>query len=327
MILEFTAAPGFDFITRFSEKINVPIRDNVLEIPKEMGEGYVRKVAFGDDFKLTIHRYLLKEDLIVKRNPAATSNNVRTIFFYNNKEDFEVKYNNEENIPFSPKNDSSILLSTNDLRTEIRFPAGSNIQYVVIGITASRLRSVLSIEKPNGTLKTITAENASFLFFESLDPEMQLLLNNIVSVDMNNSLNNFYVQIKVQELMYLLFSKLSLRENTTFKNINSNDAEKLLVIRNEILSDLSSPPVLSELAVIASMSETKLKQLFKQTFGDSIYNYYQKARMEEAAFLLRQAKHSVSEVGYELGFSNLSHFSRLFERQYGITPKKFSYTA
>jgi AraC-like DNA-binding protein len=327
MILEFTAAPGFDFITRFSEKINVPIRDNVLEIPKEMGEGYVRKVAFGGDFKLTIHRYLLKEDLIVKRNPAATSNNVRTIFFYNNKEDFEVKYNNEENVPFSPKNDSSILLSTNDLRTEIRFPAGSNIQYVVIGITASRLRSVLSIEKPNGTLKTITAENASFLFFESLDPEMQLLLNNIVSVDMNNSLNNFYVQIKVQELMYLLFSKLSLRENTTFKNINSNDAEKLLVIRNEILSDLSSPPVLSELAVIASMSETKLKQLFKQTFGDSIYNYYQKARMEEAAFLLRQAKHSVSEVGYELGFSNLSHFSRLFERQYGITPKKFSYTA
>ncbi|MCF0049072.1 AraC family transcriptional regulator [Dyadobacter sp. LJ53] len=327
MILEFTAAPGFDFITRFSEKINVPVRDNFLEIPREIGEGYVRKVGFGDDFKLTIHRYILKEDLIIKRNPAATSNNVRTIFFYNNKEDFEVKYNNEENIPLSQKNDSSILLSTNDLRTEIRFPAGSNIQYVVVGITTDRLRSVLSIEKPNGTLKTITAENASFLFFESLDAEMQLLLNNIVSVDMNNSLNNFYVQIKVQELMYVLFSKLSLRENTTFKNINSNDAEKLLVIRNEILSDLSSPPVLSELAAIASMSETKLKQLFKQTFGDTIYNYYQKARMEEAAFLLKQAKHSVSEVGYELGFSNLSHFSRLFEKQYGITPKKFSYTS
>jgi AraC-like DNA-binding protein len=326
MILEFTAAPGFDFITRFAEQINVPVRDNFLKIPKAMGEGYVRKVAFGEDFKLTIHRYVLKEDLIIKRNPAATPNSVRTIFFYNDKEDLEVKYNNEENIPFSQKNDSSILLSTNDLRTEIRFPAGSNIQYVVVGITASRLRSILSIEKPNGTIKTITAENASFLFFESLNPEMQLLLKNIVSVDMNNSLNNFYVQIKVQELMYLLFTKLSLRENTTFKSINSNDAEKLLVIRNEILKDLSTPPILSELATIASMSETKLKQLFKQTFGDTIYNYYQHARMEEAAFLLKQAKRSVSEVGYELGFSNLSHFSRLFEKHYGITPKKFSHT-
>lgn len=326
MIFEFTTAPDFDFITLFAKQINAPVRDNFLEIPKTLGIGYVRKVGFGDDFKLTIHRYNLKEDLIIKRNPAASVNDIRTIFFYNNTEDLEVRYSNGENKPFSPKNESSILLSTNDLRTDIRFPAGSNIHYVVVGITANRLRSVLSIENPNDTLKTIIAENASFIFFESLNPEMQLLLKNIVSVDMNNSLNNFYVQIKVQELMYLLFSKLSLRENTIIKNINSNDAEKLLTIRNEILTDLSTPPVISELAAIASMSETKLKQLFKQTFGDTIYNYYQKARMEEAAFLLKQAKHSVSEVGYELGYSNLSHFSRLFEKQYGITPKKFSTT-
>lgn len=326
MIFEFTTAPGFDFITFFAKHINATVRDNFMEIPKTMGEGYVRKVGFGNDFKLTIHRYTLKEDLIIKRNPSPETSSVRTFFFYNNKQDLEVKYESEENIPFSQKNDSSILLSTNDLRTEIRFPADSNIQYVVVAIAADRLRSILSIEKPNSTIKTITGENASFLFFENLDPEMQLVLKNIVSVDMNNSLNNFYAQIKVQELMYLLFSKLSLRENTTFRNVNSNDAEKLLVIRNEILSDLSTPPILSELASIASMSETKLKQLFKQTFGDTIYNYYQKARMEEAAFLLKQAKYSVSEVGYELGFSNLSHFSRLFEKQYGITPKKFSYT-
>lgn len=32
MIFEFTAAPGFDFITRFAEQINVPVRDNVLNM-------------------------------------------------------------------------------------------------------------------------------------------------------------------------------------------------------------------------------------------------------------------------------------------------------
>ncbi|CAD0003034.1 helix-turn-helix domain-containing protein [Flavobacterium chungangense] len=327
MIFEFTTAYGFDFITLFAKKINVPVRDNFMEIPNAMGEGYVRKVGFGNDFKLTIHRYKLKEDLILKRNPSPESGSVRTFFFYSNRESLEVKYDNEEDIAFSPKKDSSILLSTNDLQTEIRFPAKSNIQYVVVAIAADRLRTILSIDNPNATIKTITADNASFLFFENLDTEMQLLIKNIVSVDMNNPMNNFYVQIKVQELMYLLFTKLSLRENSTFKSINSNDAAKLLVIRNEILNDLSTPPVLKELAAIASMSETKLKQLFKQTFGDTIYNYFQKARMEEAAFLLKQAKHSVSEVGYELGFSNLSHFSRLFQKQYGITPKKYSYTA
>ncbi|CAH0255386.1 helix-turn-helix transcriptional regulator [Chryseobacterium sp. Bi04] len=326
MIFEFTTAPGFDFISLFAKQINVSVRDNLLEIPKTMGEGYVRRVAFGPDFKLTIHRYNLKEDLIVKRNPAGKPNNVRTIFFYNNTEERELKYYSEENIPFAQRNDAFVLLSTNDLKTEIRFPAGSDIHYMVVGITSERLHSILSIEKPNNTIEKIVAEDASFLFFENFDAELQLILKNIVAVDMHNSLNNFYVQIKVLELMYLLFSKLSIRENTIVKNINSNDAEKLLLIRNEILNDLGTPPILNELAGIASMSETKLKQLFKQTFGDTIYNYYQRARMEEAAFLLKQAKHSVSEVGYELGFSNLSHFSKLFEKHYGITPKKFSNT-
>jgi AraC-like DNA-binding protein len=32
----------------------------------------------------------------------------------------------------------------------------------------------------------------------------------------------------------------------------------------------------------------------------------------------------VAQAGYELGFSNLSHFSRLFEKHYGQNPKKFS---
>ncbi len=147
----------------------------------------------------------------------------------------------------------------------------------------------------------------------------------MAAANIEDDLSHFYMQIKVQELIYLLFQQLVLRENiAAHYSINSADVERLLRIRNEILHDLGAPPVLSELAQIAAMSETKLKQLFKQTFGDTIYNYYQHARMEEAAFLLKQGNHSVTEVGYELGFSNLSHFSRLFEKHHGLAPKRFS---
>ena len=69
------------------------------------------------------------------------------------------------------------------------------------------------------------------------------------------------------------------------------------------------------------MNKTKLRDLFKQVFGDSIYAHFQKARMEEAAFLLKQGGYSVSDAGYRLGFTNLSHFNRLFHKYFGVNPK------
>lgn len=324
MIFQFTASPQFDFITQFARQIKVPVRDNVLEIPKKMGKGYVRKVVFDDNFRLLIHHYTLKEDLVVKRNPAVEKNDLRSIFFYSNEQAVDLTYNDDNSIPFSRDSDSAIQVTTNDLSSVIRFPAHTGIQYMVVGITASKLKSLLSIDNPNTAIKTITNEDASFLFFESMNAETRLLLKNIAHTDMNDALNHFYLRIKVQELLYLLFSRLSARENSNYRRINSAEAERLMIVRNEILNDLSRPPVLNELAQMAGMGETKLKQLFKQTFGETIYNYFQKARMEEAAFLLKQAKLSVSEAGYELGFSNLSHFSRLFQRHYGITPKKYT---
>ncbi|RZK39132.1 MAG: AraC family transcriptional regulator, partial [Hymenobacter sp.] len=60
---------------------------------------------------------------------------------------------------------------------------------------------------------------------------------------------------------------------------------------------------------------------FHQVFGTSPYAYYQVARLQEAKRLL--AQWSVSEVGHQLGFTNLGHFAQLFKRQYGLTPKRY----
>ena len=326
MIFEFTASLHFDFITDFSKKYEIPLRDNYLAIPASMGEGFVRKVQLGNDFRLLIHHYKLKEDFIIKRNPAVEPSDLLSIFFYNNEQPLDLVYNQEKPVKFSQKNESAIQVTTNDLSSVIRFPANTETQYVVVGVTSSELRSMLGIQKPNQVLKTITTTGASFLYFESMNTETQQILKNIAAINMNDDLSNFLVQVKVQELLYHLFHKLSKRENISQRALYNVDAEKLFEVRNIILSDIGEPPYIPTLATTVGMSETKLKQLFKQTFGDTIYNYYQKIRMEEAAFLLKQSGYSVSEVGYQLGFSNLSHFSRLFQKHYGSTPKKYATT-
>lgn len=324
MIFSFTSTPDFDFMTYFARHIGVTVNDNLLIIPEHLGQGHIRKITFGAEFKITMHHYVLKEDLIIKRNTSGQGNELITIFFYSNEQALGIAYNNDAQVQFSERDESAIQVTSNDLNSTIRFPEGHTIDYVVIAIMPSYLKNLLALNNLNSTLETITTTGKTFLFFENMTAQAKLLLKNLHSVDMNDDLSQFYMQIKVQELLYLLFKKLSARENIPHQNINNADAARLLHIRNEIISDLSTPPVLHELAQIAAMSETKLKQLFKQSFGDTIYNYYQRARMEEAAFLLKQGRRSVAEAGYELGFSNLSHFSRLFEKHYGLTPKRFS---
>jgi len=130
--------------------------------------------------------------------------------------------------------------------------------------------------------------------------------------------------VKAEELIYLLFQELLKRQDTSMQALNVRDVKVIYQVKDRILSSMDSPPRVNELAKFSGMSESKLKRLFKQIFGYSIYNYYQSMRMKEAAYFLKEKKLMVSEVGHMLGFTNLSHFSRVFESHIGVKPKKYS---
>ena len=132
-------------------------------------------------------------------------------------------------------------------------------------------------------------------------------------------------KIKISGLIYEFFSRFLRRDTFDFGSIHKGDIEKILRVEKIILRDLGKAPVLSTLARTIGMSETKMRSLFKKIFKDSIYNYYLPARMVVAASILKNNRHiPVSEVGYSLGFSNLSHFSKMFKRYIGINPKEYA---
>lgn len=121
-----------------------------------------------------------------------------------------------------------------------------------------------------------------------------------------------------------LLMELEKREDKHLYALNSQDIATVYKVREQMLQHLNTPPLIRELAVNAAMSPTKLKRLFRQIFGDSIFSYYQQIRMKEAALLLKQKKLSVSQVGYQLGFTNLSHFSKTFAEHIGMKPKQYA---
>lgn len=104
------------------------------------------------------------------------------------------------------------------------------------------------------------------------------------------------------------------QEFTQWEYQQFNDA------RDYLISDLTNPPTIDWLAKQVGLNHSKLKKGFKQIFGKSIYAYYLTERMNKAKQLLTE--NSVTETAIMLGYSNISHFSSAFRKQFGVLPKE-----
>lgn len=96
--------------------------------------------------------------------------------------------------------------------------------------------------------------------------------------------------------------------------------ERVNHARTLLLADLANPPTVDQLARACGLNTFKLKQGFRHTFGKSIHAVYQYERMQKAWQLIESGHMDVSAAGHSVGYSNLSHFSEAFHKQFGLLP-------
>ncbi len=80
---------------------------------------------------------------------------------------------------------------------------------------------------------------------------------------------------------------------------------------------------LADLAATAGLSSFHFLRSFKGSLGSTPAKYVMDRRMERARYLLKVGKITVSDVAIEVGFEDVSHFSRAFRRAMGVTPSAF----
>lgn len=95
---------------------------------------------------------------------------------------------------------------------------------------------------------------------------------------------------------------------------------KLAFLRRHILSSLSKPLKISELAGLAGMSVTSFSIAFKQAFGVSPAKYIMQERLRRAQWLLVNTSKSVALIADETGFSSQAHLTTALKRLHGATP-------
>lgn len=80
---------------------------------------------------------------------------------------------------------------------------------------------------------------------------------------------------------------------------------------------------LEEYAELCHRSLSTFKRDFQQQFGESPGKWLTKKRVERAANLLKNTTMNVTQIAFESGFEDLSHFSRAFKKQIGKSPSDY----
>lgn len=129
--------------------------------------------------------------------------------------------------------------------------------------------------------------------------------------------NEIFMQIKLNELIYLL---LTGEDNCTkrklLRAVDTTSGQFVNIVYENIFNDIS----IEQLAELTNRSLTSFKKEFKRIFNSSPHHWIIEQRLDRAKILLSVTSYTVSEIGVECGFSNISHFIKLFKQRHHHTP-------
>jgi len=96
-------------------------------------------------------------------------------------------------------------------------------------------------------------------------------------------------------------------------------AERVEAVRELFETRFAEPHSLTSLARSVGMSPFQFARVFAELAGAPPHQYLLRIRLDQAARMIREGK-SVTETCFDVGFANLSHFTRSFQRRFGFRP-------
>ena len=127
--------------------------------------------------------------------------------------------------------------------------------------------------------------------------------------------------LKLRELILLLLQtdKASTIAELFHRLFTPGEVKLKDIVQTHLLSGMT----ISELATLSGKSLSAFKRDFQKSFNDSPANYIRIKRLNEAQKLLRVSTLSITEICYQVGFNDLSHFSKAFKKHIGIPPAEY----
>ncbi|HEP2885272.1 TPA: helix-turn-helix transcriptional regulator [Streptococcus pyogenes] len=266
----------------------------------------------GDGFIIDVHDFYIKEEVI--QNSTYSMENYVSIC-----SSYIVSANGEKFNPYQTLTPNSLYtLDFDNIEDDFLFLLHENSYYLTVSVGFKR-------ELLEKHLSSINIDLESF--YRALLQTNQIILTKslekvameILNCKMDAPAADFFFKAKANEWISIVIDTYLNRKKY---KIESND-NKALEDVSRFLDDHFAMTVNQEtLEKISKMSGTKLKNLFKEKYGQSITEYTQRKRMNVAETLLLNTKLPIKEIAESVGYTSHSKFSIYYKRYKGKLPSE-----
>lgn len=235
---------------------------------------------------------------------------------------------------FKDKNGKSLYLSAGEISMDYKINDDGNFSFTAEDYLG--LEIIMQVDKVIVEIPTLAmlkkaikrmdmpdyATSINTMYFINASENTRRTLSELLKYCFNHY-DCEAIIIKTAELghnigMDLTTSKAKLRTFAT--DTQAKIAED---IYRKLTEDYSQKLPVSVFAEKYGLSETTIKNYFRNVYGYGYKEYQKKVRMEKAADMLRHTKLNIDTIALQVGYLSHTKFGAVFKEYYGVTPSQY----
>jgi AraC-like DNA-binding protein len=325
LVFEYTISTFTQLLQDFALLTKSPVKDNKVTVPEKYGSGYFRLMELPGRLEALQINLNLKDGFLVKRRKSDKEYYVFACDKLYDAQEMKVNIDTES---FKEENTVRSAMYLVSFLSDLEQYAGPGFSYQSLRVIIPKewLAKYLKLEKLEESLQRYLALKAASITAKSIDFESQTILDELFAAADDHHLNPMYQQNRIMKLIEIFFSWMyDQMSNLHFANdVSKDDINRMIEAEAALIKDFSVPaPTITELASLSAMSESKLKKNFKLVYGSPPYEYFQKKRMTKARDMFLAGNRSIKDVGYLMGYANMSNFTTAFKKEFNMLPGDF----
>jgi AraC-like DNA-binding protein len=311
------------FLQDLANEFGCPFDGETLQFLPHIGNGFIRLTDMPGGLQAITSSYTAANDFSFLRTAKFPEIFTLRIDYIELTDGAHIELGDTAYTPAVPVY-ANMLMTSSRFNHKIVIKKGTKVRSINIMLKPEWIKKYFIFIDVPFWLNYIHTLNLGGINRVPINFDCREILFSLINLEPQNPAYLFLAQARIFELLDYYTKQIDRQKNIlSNRDVMFYDVSKIIgldVFINQTIEQQANIPSITEMAAHVTMSESKLKSLFKKVYNQSIVEYFNDCRLNNARKLLQTPGINVKEVSASFGYKSVQHFTTAFKKQFGLPP-------